>query len=135
MKDFATKYLEKYNGFSKLVKVLLCLLWDIPSTLYRVSKSALKDNMLGVILAVVLGIFGGWILFVIDIVTLLVKDSLLWLDDLGVDENKMATALKEEEPKEEAKSAEEHKEEAAPAAEPEESKAGSEATEETKPEE
>ena len=96
MKDFATKYLEKYNGFSKIVKILLCLLWDIPSTLYRFSKSALKDNTLGMILAVLIGLVGGWILFIIDIVTLALKDSLLWLDDLGISEEKMATALKEE---------------------------------------
>ena len=94
MKDFAKKYLDSYSGFSKIVKILLCLLWDIPSTLYRFSKSALKDNTLGMILAVVLGIFGGWILFVIDIVTLAFKDKLLWLDDLGVDEDKMAASTK-----------------------------------------
>ena len=97
MKDFAKKYLDSYNGFSKIVKILLCLLWDIPSTLYRVSKSALKDNMLGVILAIVIGLVGGWILFIIDIVTLALKDKLLWLDDLGLDEDKMATSLKADE--------------------------------------
>lgn len=97
MKDFAKKYLDSYNGLSKIVKILLCLLWDIPSTLYRFSKSALKDNTLGIILAILIGIVGGWILFIIDIVTLALKDQLLWLDDLGLDEEKMATSFKSEE--------------------------------------
>ncbi len=113
MKDFATKYLEKYNGFSKIVKILLCLLWDVPSTLYRLSKSALKDNTLGIVLAIVLGICGGWILFIIDILTLALKDKLLWLDDLGIDEGKMAESLKSEEeaPSEAEEKAEEKSEE------------------------
>lgn len=126
MKDFAKKYLDSYNGFSKIVKILLCLLWDIPSTLYRFSKSALKDNALGMVLAVLIGLVGGWILFIIDIVTLALKDKLLWLDDLGIDEDKMATSLKSDESAEEAPKAEEtpaeepatETEEAAPAEEP-----------------
>ncbi len=105
MKDFANKYLEKYNGFSKVVRILLCLLWDIPSTLYRFSKSALKDNTLGMILAVLIGIFGGWIIFIIDIITLAVKDKIFWLDELGVDEDKMAEALKSDDAAEETETA------------------------------
>ncbi len=86
MKDFAKKYIETYEGFSKIVKILLCLLWDIPSNLYRFSKSALKDNTLGMVLAVIAAIFGGWILFVIDIITLAVSDKIYWLDELGLEE-------------------------------------------------
>lgn len=86
MKDFAKKYLDWYNGLSKVVKILLCLLWDVPSNLSRFAKSALKDSTLGIVLAVVLAIFGGWILFVIDIVCLAVKDKIYWLDDLGLEE-------------------------------------------------
>ncbi len=89
MKDFATKYIEFYQKQSKLVKILLCLLWDIPSNLYRLSKSALKDSVLGIVLAILLAIFGGWILFVIDIVCLCIKDKIYWLDELGVDETKI----------------------------------------------
>lgn len=87
MKDFAQKYLDWYNGLSKIAKVLLCLLWDVPSNLYRFSKSALKDNMAGIILAVIIGIFGGWILFIIDIVCLILKEKIYWLDDLGIEES------------------------------------------------
>lgn len=92
MKDFAQKYLDWYNGLSKVVKILLCLLWDIPSNLYRFSKSALKDSTLGIVLAIVLAIFGGWIMFVIDIVCIALKENVLWLDDLGIEENNNANS-------------------------------------------
>lgn len=86
MKDFANKYLNWYNGLDKIVKVLLCLLWDVPSNLYRLSKSALKDSTLGIVLAIVIAIFGGWILFVVDIVCLALKEHIYWLDDFGIEE-------------------------------------------------
>lgn len=92
MKDFAQKYLDWYNGLSKLVKILLCLLWDVPSNLYRFSKSALKDSTLGIVLAIVIAIFGGWIMFIIDIVCIALKENVLWLDDLGIEENNNANS-------------------------------------------
>ena len=98
MKDFAKKYLAWYQGLSKVARALLCLLWDVPSNLYRFSKSALKDNTLGIVLAIVAAIFGGWVLFVVDLVCILVLDKVFWLDDLGLEE-----ADKAEEPAEEAK--------------------------------
>jgi len=86
MKDFAKKYLDWYKGLSKVVRILICLLWDIPSNLYRFSKSALKDNILGIIIAVLLAFFGGWILCVIDIITIATMDKIFWLDDLGLED-------------------------------------------------
>ena len=96
MEDFAKKYLDWYQGLSKVVRALLCLLWDVPSNLYRFSKSALKKNTLGIVLAIVIAIFGGWVLFVIDLVCILLLDKVVWLDDLGVEEG----TAKEEAPAE-----------------------------------
>lgn len=107
MKDFAKNYLEAYKGFSKLVKVLLCILWDLPTNLYRFSKSALKDSAVGMIVAVILAIFGGWILFVVDIITLLVMDKVFWLDDFGIEEADAKAETKDETPAEEEKKDEE----------------------------
>ncbi|MBO4380838.1 MAG: hypothetical protein J5815_01645 [Clostridia bacterium] len=101
MEDFAKKYLDWYKGLSKIVRALLCLLWDVPSNLYRFSKSALKKNTLGIVLAIVFAIFGGWILFVVDFVCILVMDKVLWLDDFGAEDE-----AKADEPKEEAPAAE-----------------------------
>lgn len=81
MKDFAKNYIENYEKSSKLMKVLFCLLWDIPTNLYRFAKSARNDNTLGMVIAVILAIFGGWILFMADIICLALKDKIYWLDD------------------------------------------------------
>lgn len=82
MKDFAKKYIDWYQGLDKIVKILLCILWDVPANLFRLAKSAKNENLLGIVLAIVLMIFGGWVLFVIDIVSLVVKDKIYWIDDL-----------------------------------------------------
>ena len=103
MEDFAKSYLDWYQGLSKGVRAVLCLLWDIPSNLYRFSKSALKNNSLGIIVAVLLAIFGGWILFVVDLCCILLTDKVLWLDELGYQETEQPKEEKAEEPaKEEA---------------------------------
>ena len=86
MEDFAKKYLDWYKGLSKVLRALLCLLWDVPSNLYRFSKSALKKNTVGVIIAIVLAIFGGFWLFLIDLICILALDKVYWLDDFGAEE-------------------------------------------------
>ena len=85
MEDFAKKYLDWYQGQSKIVRALLCLLWDIPSNLYRFSKSALKKDNLGICLSIICAIFGGFILFVIDLICICAMDKLFWLDDFSGD--------------------------------------------------
>lgn len=117
MKDFATKYLNWYNGLSKVVKAVLCLLWDVPTCLERFSRSALKDDVLGMVLAVVVCLFGGWILFLVDLITILAMDKIFWMSDLGVENvtAKLDEALKSDGAEEaEAKT----EEPAAPAEEP-----------------
>lgn len=97
LNQFSNKYLNWYNGLSKIVRILLCILWDIPSNLVRLSKSIIKKNTLGIILAVVLMIFGGFLLFIIDIICIAVKDKVYWLDDLGLEEAAPADEQKAEE--------------------------------------
>lgn len=86
MKNFANRYLNWYNNLSKGIKAILCLLWDVPNNLARFSQSALKDNIVGMVLAIVLAIVGGWILFLVDLICLLLNDKIYWLDDLGLEE-------------------------------------------------
>ena len=83
MKDFATKYIKWYDSVPTWAKVLLCFLWAIPAGLYRFSKSALADNSLGMVLAVVVTLAGGEIVFIIDLITLIAKGKLYWLDELN----------------------------------------------------
>lgn len=83
MENFASNYMKSYEGLALWVKVLLCLLWDIPSNLYRFSRSFLGKNTLGMVVAVLLAIFGGWILFIIDIITLVLKEKIYCLEDFS----------------------------------------------------
>lgn len=86
MKNFAQKYLDWYTSQDKLTRALFCILWDIPSNLYRISKSALNDSIFGALCAILLAIFGGWVLFVVDVLTIAFKDKVYWLEDFGIDE-------------------------------------------------
>lgn len=114
MEDFAKKYLDWYQGLSKVVRALLCLLWDVPSNLYRFSKSAQKKDTLGIVLSIVCAIFGGFVLFVIDLICILALDKVFWLDDLSGEAEEPAKeaapveaeAEAEEAPAEEAKDGE-----------------------------
>lgn len=64
---------------SKLVKVILALpVLDIVWVIYRLVKSIDEKNTLGIILAIVLLVFGIPFLWLIDIITLLVMDKVLW---------------------------------------------------------
>ena len=82
MENFATNYMKTYEGLALWVKVLLCLLWDIPSNLYRFSRSFLGKNTLGMVVSVLLAIFGGWFLFIVDIISLALKGKIYCLEDL-----------------------------------------------------
>ena len=116
MKDFAAKYIKWYDSVPVWAKVLLCFLSAIPAGLYRFSKSALTDNSLGMVLAIVITLVGGEIIFIIDLITLIVKGKLYWLDELN--EIFPADAPKAEEaPAEDAPVADEAPAEEAPKAE------------------
>ncbi len=83
MKEFLSNYIKTYENLEKWIKIVFCLLWDIPANLYRFAKSAQKGDLLGMVIAVILGIFGGWVLFVIDLLCLVFKDKIFWLDDFS----------------------------------------------------
>lgn len=64
---------------SKLVKVILALpILDIIWVIYRIAKSAKKNHMLGVVLGIVLIIVGILFLWLIDIITIVLNDKVLW---------------------------------------------------------
>ena len=113
MEDFAKKYLDWYQGLSKVLRALLCFVYNIPNALYRFSKSALKKNNVGIVVAIILAIFGGFWLFIIDLVCIIAFDKVYWLDDFGLEEaNEPAKA---EEPAAEEAPAEEPAEAETPA--------------------
>lgn len=74
-------FVNAFNGLPKLVKVLLALpVLDIVWVIYRIVKSASKKNVLGVILGVILLVIGIPFLWLVDIITIVMTDKVLWLD-------------------------------------------------------
>ena len=74
-------YVSFMEGLSKVVKLIFCIPFlDILWAIYRVCKSGSKGNMLGVVLAIVLIIVGIPFLWLVDLITLLLYDKVLWID-------------------------------------------------------
>ncbi|UKI20790.1 MAG: hypothetical protein L6V83_04090 [Christensenella sp.] len=48
-------------------------------------KAHKKESVLGIVLAILVMIFGGWLVCVIDIVSLALKDKIFWIDDLNLE--------------------------------------------------
>ena len=77
MKDLV-KALE---GLPWIVKVVLTLIGDLYNNLLRLFKSLAKGNVVGIVLAVILLLTGGFfILWIIDIVMVLLGKEIWWID-------------------------------------------------------
>lgn len=64
---------------SKLVKVILALpVIDIVWVVYRILKSAGQKDTLGVVLGIILIIVGLPFLWLIDIITIVLNNEVLW---------------------------------------------------------
>ncbi len=64
-----------------VVKIILALpMIDIVWVVYRLIKSISNENVLGIVLAVLLLIIGIPFLWLIDIITLIITNNVLWLD-------------------------------------------------------
>ena len=70
--------MEKLPLWAKVLLALPAL--DIIWVVYRLCKSVNKENTLGIVLAVVLIIIGIPFLWLIDIVTLLISNYVIWID-------------------------------------------------------
>ncbi len=72
---------KTFDELPLIVKILLALPFlDIVWVVYRLIKSVEKKNTLGIVLAVVLLVFGIPFLWLVDIITLIVSNKVLWLD-------------------------------------------------------
>ena len=77
MKDLV-KTLE---GLPFIVRVLLTIFWGIYGNLLRLFRSIAANNLVGIILAVVLLLCGGFfILWIIDVVMVILGKKIWWLD-------------------------------------------------------
>lgn len=72
------KALDKLPKWAKIILALpvLDIIWNI----YRLIKSVKKDNILGIVLAVVLIVIGIAFMWLVDIITIALNDRVLWID-------------------------------------------------------
>ena len=77
MKDL----IKTFDKLPLLVKVILALpLLDIVWAVYRLCRSIDKKNTVGIVLAIVLLFLCPAIFWLVDIITLLVINKVLWID-------------------------------------------------------
>ncbi len=75
------QFVSAMDKMPKLVKILLALpALDIIWTIYRICRSADKKSVLGIVLGLIVLIVGIPFLWLIDIITLLVSNKVLWID-------------------------------------------------------
>ena len=76
MKDFV----KTLDDFPRIVKFILVLIGDLFANVYRLCRSIAKNNVLGIVLAVILLLTGGFlILWIIDLM-IVVKGTVWWID-------------------------------------------------------
>lgn len=70
------KWMDKQ---SKLVKVILALpVINITWMIYRLAKSIKEKHTLGIVLGIIMALFGWTFMWLIDIITILVANKVLW---------------------------------------------------------
>ena len=73
--------IDAMAGLPKLVKLILCIpALDIIWTIYRLCRSIEKKNIVGIVLAVVLLIVGIPVVWLIDLICVILKGEVWWID-------------------------------------------------------
>lgn len=74
-------FIKGMDDLPLILKVILALPGlDIIWVIYRLIRSITKDNMLGIVLAIILIVVGLPILWLIDIIFIVLKGTVLWID-------------------------------------------------------
>ena len=74
-------FLKTIDQFPLIFKIVLALpVLDIVWVIYRIVKSAQKQSMFGVVLGIIMIIVGIPFLWLIDIISLIVCNKVLWID-------------------------------------------------------
>ena len=77
MKDLV----KTFDNWPKLVKIILALpVLDIVWAIYRLCKSISKGNVLGIVLGIVLLLLCPTIFWIVDIITIILFNKVLWID-------------------------------------------------------
>jgi hypothetical protein len=71
--------IRSFDNLPKIVKLILAIpALDIIWVIYRIVKSVRDNNMLGIILGVILLFAGFPFLWLIDIICIIMKDTVWW---------------------------------------------------------
>ncbi|MBQ4590583.1 MAG: hypothetical protein IJP32_00155 [Clostridia bacterium] len=71
--------IKSFDNLPKIVKLILAIpALDIIWVIYRIIKSVNDNNMLGIVLGVVLLFVGFPFLWLIDIIFIIMKDTVWW---------------------------------------------------------
>lgn len=77
MKDL----IKAFDKLPKLVKIILALpVLAITWAIYRLARSINKKNTLGIVLGVVMIFVNAAIFWVVDIITIILFNKVLWID-------------------------------------------------------
>lgn len=69
------------EGLPTIVKFIGVLIWGILGNIYRLARSAAKGNVVGIVLAIILLICGGFfILWIFDLVCIVIGKDIWWID-------------------------------------------------------
>ena len=73
--------IKTFDSLPLIVKIILAIpALDIVWWIYRICRSLDKGNILGVVIAVVLLLVGIPFMWVVDIICILLKGSVFWID-------------------------------------------------------
>ncbi len=73
--------IKTFDNLSKVVKLILCIpgvaiVWMV----YRACRSFQKNNMIGVIIAIVLVFAGLPFMWLVDLICIILYDKVWWID-------------------------------------------------------
>ena len=70
-----------FDNLPKWAKIVLALPFlDIVWVVYRLFRSIEKNNVIGIVLAVLIIFVGVFFLWLVDIITIALQDRVLWID-------------------------------------------------------
>ena len=73
--------IKSFDTLPLIVKIIFALpLLDILWVVYRLIRSIVHNNVLGIVLAVLLIVIGLPFLWLVDIITLIVSGKVIWID-------------------------------------------------------
>ena len=65
----------------KLIKIIFALPFlDIVWNIYRLARSIDKKSVLGIVIAILLIVIGWSFLWILDLITIIVGNKVLWID-------------------------------------------------------